>query len=478
MLVFGDASAPYIFQYMMQSLARHLSAKGWRDFIRYLDDVGVPLAFTLHESINQVTRFRRTMTDLGWVVSVKKSPDPAQALEFLGFLLDTVSQTLALSQARKEKIAAWVTKYLHQDLVTSRELLRVCGYMASALPVVPQALRWAGPVYALTTRPYTQRVRLTPLARQAIQSFTTVAMSAARRVMGPRTVDYSVIGDAVPTKVGALLYRGIPPYAAPTSGLSEVVDTAQSEMLDERLITIAHKELWTVVWAVTCWVRILTGKSIAIFTDNKNTESAIKKGWSRDPLMAQLAEELWEVLDEHAISVETVYWLPSEYNWEADYLSREGPDRTNDWALTEFYLEEFLERFVSRKGLPGARNRESWVDCFASRLNRRFQRYCSLHRDLDSLGDFFWFQPKEGDVLWCNPPFYLIGDVLARLKALGCPAYLLVPVWTTRPWWTSVSAMRHWEVRYRDQHMAFAPRVLPKTYTLPTWRTRIVCVNM
>lgn len=236
------------------------------------------------------------------MLSVRKSPDPAQALEFLGFLLDTVSQTLALTQARKDKLTAWVDKFLHQDTVSSRELLRVCGYMVSALPVVPQALRWAAPAYALTTRPYTTKVPWTQRARDSILRFTQIVLEARIQVMGPRPIQYSVIGDATPQKVGAALYEGLPPYAAPTFAAKRV-DTAQSEMLDECLVTIAHKEMWTVIWALTCWAHILAGTSIAIFTDNANAKSAITKGWSREPIMAQLAEELWDKIHELGATV-------------------------------------------------------------------------------------------------------------------------------------------------------------------------------
>ncbi len=218
------------------------------------------------------------------------------------------------------------------------------------------------------------------------------------------------------------------------------------------------------------WAERLRGKTIAVFTDNQNAYFALRKGWTKSTNLSRLAKQAWDIIWQFEIRLIRVYWLPSKVNWEADAISRLLPERFSDWALTNFYYTKFVKKLLKR-GLP-----IPTVDAFATRLNRRLERYMSLYRDIDSLGDFFWtFLPDE--ILWCNPPFSIIGKVLAHLLRHNFRAYLLVPIQPSRHWWPRIINMRGFNIEVNPDHLMFSPRVAPERLTQPGWRVRVVCVN-
>ncbi len=219
------------------------------------------------------------------------------------------------------------------------------------------------------------------------------------------------------------------------------------------------------------WYGILKNKTVSLFTDNQNAYYTLKKGWSTSSKLAFLARSIWLELWRHDIRVVSTYWLPSKINVEADAISRQPPDRMSDWALTEKYFQLFIQKLRS-KDLP-----LPTVDAFATRLNRRLPRYCSLYRDLESLGDFFLADLK-GEILWCNPPFNMVARVLRHIRLHELKAYVLVPVWPGRLWWPHVAVQRYVRVYPEQGQSMFLPRVARPVLDLPHWPVRIAPCNI
>jgi len=106
------------------------------------------------------------------------------------------------------------------------------------------------------------------------------------------------------------------------------------------------------------------------------------------------------------------------------------------------------------------------VECFASPLNARFERFCSAFADVDapfgSLGSFFDFTPTEGSYE-ANPPFEpqtMLAAVtraealLSQSEALGTPLSFafIVPSWASMPFHRQLLRSR-W-LRGADGHRA------------------------
>ncbi len=55
-------------------------------------------------------------------------------------------------------------------------------------------------------------------------------------------------------------------------------------------------------------------------------------------------------------------------------------------------------------------------------------------------GRQFWQSNWAAHNNWCNPPFSLIGDLLAILEEQSAEATVVVPFWSGQPWWATLMA--------------------------------------
>ena len=89
--------------------------------------------------INTVLSTFKDVDNLGFVIHPHKSEFiPKQSIQYLGFLLDSVSMRISLSYDRKQKIKDFVQYILFQsENVLIRDVAKAVGYMVSSLPAIP-----------------------------------------------------------------------------------------------------------------------------------------------------------------------------------------------------------------------------------------------------------------------------------------------------------------------------------------------------
>ena len=76
------------------------------------------------------------------------------------------------------------------------------------------------------------------------------------------------------------------------------------------------------------------------------------------------------------------------------------------------------------------------VDLFASAAHHQVPRYYSKTADPRSVGtDAFAANWRLETALYCNPPWYLIPQCLARIKKDRLRCMFVAPVWRTIEWW-------------------------------------------
>lgn len=74
---------------------------------------------------------------MGFVINGQKSSvTPAQRIIFLGFVLDSVSMTITLTDDKKVKVKANCTAMQHKHETTITELAQLVGTLVSNLPGV------------------------------------------------------------------------------------------------------------------------------------------------------------------------------------------------------------------------------------------------------------------------------------------------------------------------------------------------------
>jgi hypothetical protein len=105
------------------------------------------------------------------------------------------------------------------------------------------------------------------------------------------------------------------------------------------------------------------------------------------------------------------------------------------------------------------------IDAFANKSNRRFKRFWSLKSDA--------FTKKwSKEILWCNPPFHLIQDMIQKIIDDKARALLILPHWPHLRWWKLLEkiSIKWWDLPhdvplYQSDEGIIYKRQLPRTTT-------------
>ena len=131
----GLSSAPRCFTKLLKPVYSTLRQCGHIN-VGYIDDSYLQGSDT-KECLLNISDTQTLFTRLGFVINVEKSCFiPAQQITFLGFVLDSVSMTIALTEDKKAKVKANCKALLPQTNTTITELAQLVGTLVSCLPEV------------------------------------------------------------------------------------------------------------------------------------------------------------------------------------------------------------------------------------------------------------------------------------------------------------------------------------------------------
>ena len=131
----GLSSAPRCFTKLMKPVYSTLRQKGHLN-VGYIDDSYLQ-GRDANECLLNISDTQRLLSSLGFVINGQKSSvTPAQRIIFLGFVLDSVSMTITLTDDKKVKVKANCTAMQHKHETTITELAQLVGTLVSSLPGV------------------------------------------------------------------------------------------------------------------------------------------------------------------------------------------------------------------------------------------------------------------------------------------------------------------------------------------------------
>ena len=81
----------------------------------------------------------------------------------------------------------------------------------------------------------------------------------------------------------------------------------------------------------------------------------------------------------------------------------------------------------------------------------------------DAVQAFLLLLDWRSEVVWLNPPWALLPDVLCKLRAERPAAVLLVPVWPSQMWWPSLLALEVFHVDLSPPKFSVCPLHKGKT---------------
>lgn len=419
----GLSSAPRVFTKLMKPVYASLRSRG-NQLVGYIDDI-LLLADSSEVLKKQIRETMCLLTSLGFTVHDTKSmTEPTQEVKFLGFILNSVTMQVSMipEKANKLKVACR-TLLSHQGPVPIREVASVVGLMVASFPGV-----YYGPLFyrslendktiALKSNSWNLDgdMIISPLAREDLRWWISEIDHCSNPVISqPPTI-------TLKTDTSLKGWGGI------IEGSKSIARGRWSA--EESNHHINYLEIKAIFLYLKALCGHLQAKAIKILCDNTTAVSYLQHMEGTHSLQCnEITREIILWCRERELTI-SISHLPGKLNIEADRASRYFHSNT-EWSLDLGCFQSLTAKW----GMPE-------VDMFASRLNHKVEKYIAWKPDPGAIAiDAFTVDWAKYQLIYCFPPFSLIGKVLQHIQMSKVMAILVVPHWETQFWYPRLLQM-------------------------------------
>ena len=444
-------------------LVKRWRAQGLRSFI-YLDD-GAVLVQGQNNAMIASALVRADIIASGFLISESKSKfAPTQNLEWLGFLCDTETLIMSVSEKKLAKVLSRIEMMLGlmaagaANLATPRQLAGVVGSLIAMERAV-------GPAAQLMTR-FTQIAIEDALCADeafvnAKGSFDHIRddvssgggakfMANLLRDAKPRhNVHYNALWDT-PIVVSKDAVQEIEFWAnnlrkfngqeicsqktydavcysdASSTGFA-AFQTEQEHTpwkgewsVAERGYSSTWRELAAVERSIMLSGNLFQDKTVKWYTDSSNIVKILKVGSGKRDLQ-KLARSIYERSFSLNMKIMPV-WIPRKENTRADEMSRCSD--FDDWSISA----EAFDMLQKRWGVHT-------FDRFANASNARCVKFNTKYFCSESHGTDAFTHSWGGENNWLCPPISLVAKTLKTCREQGVRGTLVVPAWESAYYW-------------------------------------------
>ena len=414
----GFRDSPRLFTKALKPLLQHLREKGNISSI-YIDDIYIQ-GSNFQECESNVLYTTQKLKELGFLISDKSIFTPTQALCHLGFILNSITMTVSLSDKKREKVKTLCFDILKLTVLSIRKMAKLIGTLVACFPAVQY-----GPLFyrelerakiqALKKNKYnydcSMRIGIKCIAEihwwveEGLFSGNAISMGNPDKVL---TTDSSKLGW------GAFIEN------KSTQGLwSKHESELHINVLELKAVCLGLKSLCKDMTNVHIQIQMDNTTGVAYINNMGGTKSYKCNEITREMILWCKNRHIWL----------SACFLAGRENTKADALSREF-NINLEWSLN---VEDFLS-LCKLFGKPD-------IDLFASRLNHKLPVYYSLNPDPKALA-IDAFAHRWDKFVYIYAPFNLITRVLQKLSQDGTPkALVIVPKWTGSPWYPILMRM-------------------------------------
>ena len=416
----GLSSAPRCFTKLLKPVYSTLRQHGHLN-VGYIDDSYLQGSDTT-ECLLNISDTQTLFTDLGFVINVDKSClIPAQRINFLGFVLDSESMTITLTDDKKAKVKSICKHLLLKNHSTITELAQLVGTLVSCLPGVQLG------------QPHYRNLEIEKnLALRKHKGDYEAQLTLSSSAKGELSWSIENVDKAFnPISHGTPVLELRTDASKKGWGVYLDGDTTQGLWsVPESQIHINELELKAVNFAVQAFGDRLKNKHVKLLCDNSTTVAYINAmGGTKSPRCNQIAYDVWDCC------VHNNTWLTATHiagveNTEADKESRLFNDRT-EWTLKR----EIFAQITTQWGTPE-------IDLFATRLNTQLPKFVSWKPDPAScFVDAFTIIWKSL-YFYAFPPFRQIHRCLQKILEEQVPqGIMILPLWPPQVWWPQLLKM-------------------------------------
>ena len=411
-LCFGLSTAPQVFTRVMAPVSGFLHQLGIR-MLRYLDDWLI-LASSQEEACWARDKVLSLCQELGIVVNLEKSTlTPSQTIVYLGIRIDSQTFWASATPSRIEKFFSIAEEFLSSKVQSAKFWRVLLGHLASPSHLVPNGqLRMRALQLALSRgwdfRAEDILVPWDPPSRDNLQWWCTEGRLEEGISLALRSPDQMFWSDASNLGWGATIEGQF------ASGVW---------LEGEVSLSINQRELLAVERGLRALCTCLEGRVVAVFSDNTTAVAYLRKqGGTLSPALSAVAQHILRWAEGLNIILMPQF-VPGRNNVVADVLSHPNQVLGSEWMLHQDVFNWLRQRWPVT------------IDLFASSLSHRCSVYFAPVSDPMAAGTDAMLQSWDSLQAYAFPPFAMIGQVLAKVRASqGLELTLIAPLWPQRPW--------------------------------------------
>lgn len=435
-LCFGLSTAPQVFTRLMAPVSAVMHRSGFR-LLRYLDDW--LLLASSQEEAEEALRFllqlcRRLGIQVNWE---KSSLQPAQERTFLGMKIQSIGLKVFPTDERLQNLCLNIESFLASPAPSAKAWLKLLGHMSSLIHLVPNSRR-----------------RMRNLQLHLHQYWDGTTMSDQEPVPHTKGIEQDLAwwSDKQNLEIGQSLQVVTPDIRlhtdASTVGWGASLDQQTVSGIwnpQEVSLHINLLELRAIRLALLHFTREVTGKAVALFTDNTTALAyLLKQGGTRSSALNAEAQRILSWTEEQNVTLSPRF-IRGESNVIADSLSRHGQVLPTEWTLHEDICKQLWKLW----GCPT-------VDLFATRDNFRLHNFVSPFTDPLALATDAFTYNWNGLDAYAYPPIAVVRKVLNKLRiSQNTRLILIAPFWPQKEWFPDLMAAA-----------VEAPRILPERWDL------------
>lgn len=430
-LPFGLSIAPWVFTKLMKPVMAHLREAGYLSVI-YLDDI--LLIGNSHTScLENVEATCSLLKSLGFIVNGKKSKLlPSKHCTYLGLDFYSESMTIQLPPEKAKKVLKIISTFSRKKISKVRDFASLIGSLGSCCQATKYG--WAhmkdferSKYNALldNNNNYDRIMQLPASLKDDFDWWKSAIIGTKREIQNCKfTIE--IFSDASRSGWGACCNN----------------KKAFGQWKDkEKNYHINVLELLAAFFGLKCFASQYNNCNILLRIDNTTAIAYINKmGGIRFINLSKIAKTIWNWCEQRNIWLYASY-IRSELNGEADFESRRLEPET-EFQLADDVFQTIIQKFSRPE-----------VDLFASRVNKKCEKYIAWTRDPDAMAIDAFTLDWKCFFFYAFPPFAIILKVLRKIMQDKATGIVVVPYWPAQPWFPLCYSL------FKYPPIIFEPRV-------------------
>ena len=377
----------------------------------YIDDALI-VQSTFDECLQATRDTLKLMQDLGFNISWEKCTlIPTHKIKYLGFVIDSEEMSIRPLEEKIEDIKNQCKSIRERNRISIRDLAQLIGKLIALTPGNKY-----GYLFCKRLENYKNK-----WLKKNLGDYNSLIILAEEIIEDIKWWENNA--GSFPVSLRMLENVLVITSDASTSGWAGVCEGETINGLwsdEEQSMHINLLEIKAAFLSIKTFAEGKKKVLIKLYSDNQCTVLCINKQGSTKNKINELIRSTWLFCKENTLELVAIH-VPSEQNVADEGSRRKGLE-------TEWSLRDHEYQIIENKFGPFD------ADLFASRINKKVDRYVSWHKDCDAWRiDAFSF-------LWSDiysyifPPFSMILKTLHKVQVDKAECIIIVPWWKSQVW--------------------------------------------